>query len=209
MRSDTRLQNFFLPLIAGAILALPVVLLTRAPSGSVSSAAPQVAEVEAVCGPFVESFTAMRVEADRIASLALMTATPTEEGRDEAGARAAWNEIAAAARSLDAWLWEANEPNAPLNMREIAVVTGVAPIASELKWDVQDVASRLSASESEDDIARMSRRMDSIARAAAGIARAIDPLTACEAPVVSYGPRNECETRDPEFQVAMAGACGF
>lgn len=208
MRADTRLQNFLLPMVAGAVLALPVFFLTRTRAGASSNPANAAAEVEPVCGPFVESFTAMRTEADRIAALAASIAAPLEDGEGKArDAVSAWAEIAASSRTLESWLWEANDPNAPLNLREDAVVAGVTPIASELEWDAEDIADQLRAPMSEDDAARVAQRMDSLARAAAGIARALDPLTTCRAQVISYSPRNDCESRDPEYQYAMSGAC--
>jgi hypothetical protein len=151
----------------------------------------------------------MRAEADRIVAMASFTAAPAEDGASSGtAAQQTWREISAAARTLDSWIWEANSENAPLTLREAAVLTDATPLTGDLRWDTAEIAGRLSAPLSDDDAARLIRRMESVIQAAGAVARSLDTLASCPAAsVVSYAPSRACETLDPEYQHSMNGAC--
>jgi hypothetical protein len=215
MRFDARLHNFWLPLVGGVLVALPAFFLGGRQAAAVSP--PPVvatAKVELGCGPFVESFAAMRSEADRIALLASSSEAPLE---DEVSASAStvetWREIAAAARSIDGWVWEANSKRAPLTLREAAVVSAAMPLTTDLRLESTAVVGDLVAPPSELDAASLVTRMDRIAQNASALARALTPLASCEASAdkseVSYAVPTDCETLDPEYQYAMVGPCRY
>jgi len=122
-----------------------------------------------------------------------------------------WREIAASARSLDAWMWDAHAQSAPLNLREASVVSIMAPVTSDIRADATAVAGQLSAPPAELDSALLFGRMQAVEHGAQTVARSLEPLAACE-PLreLSYAPAEaDCETLDPEYQVAMAGPCGY
>ena len=207
MFQDSKLQNFFLPLVAGAILAIPVFWLTHKEASA--KAAPTVgkAQPELNCGPFAEAFAAMRAEADRIASLTSASMAPAE---DVAPSPADWTEIHAAARALDAWVWEANSESAPLTAREAAVLSDAVPITGDIRWEVADIAGRLNRGTIDGPADQaLLHDMQTVMQKAGAVARLLDPLVQCRQTgrEYSYAPRQVCETLDPEYQFAMNGAC--
>lgn len=196
-------------------MTLPAFFLGGRPASAVSP--PQEAppaKIELGCGPFVESFDAMRSEADRIALLASSAEVPLEDDATVSPATAAtWREIASAARSLDRWVWDATSTRAPLTLREAAVVSAATPLTADIRAESAAVAGDLEAPPSELDAATLVARMDRVAENASAVARALTPLATCEAPAdgaqMSYAVRHNCETLDPEYQFAMMGPCRY
>lgn len=213
MRFTVPFQNFYLPLLGGAIVAIPTLYLDGRPAGAVRTPAAALApSLQLGCGPFVESFAAMRAEAERIALLASTAATPAEE--DGAAAPApveTWREIAAAARALDDWMWEAGAPGAPLSPREAAAVSVTTRMTRDMRVESAAVAGDLVAMASELDMALPIGRMRAVERAAVTVARRLAPLAICESPrELSYAPADaDCESVDAEYQYAMTGPCQY
>lgn len=210
MPGSERLQDFFLPLVTGALLALPVYFFHGDEQTATEAAAVLRAQPEASCSPFAETFAGMRAEADRIAEMAAFLA-PTSEERPDAGAAAqGWLEISAAARALDAWVAKAQRSSVGLTLGETAILTDALPLLADLRWETADIARRVASSPSSpvrDDV--LEGRMRAVTQAANSAARLIDPLTACReaARAISYAPRPACESLDPEYQNAMSGGC--
>lgn len=205
-------RNFWLPLIGGVVLALPVLFLGEQPAGAVLPPAPAPPHsLQLSCGPFVETFATMRAEAQRIAILASSTAAPAEDEFAALEAAAAWREIASAARALDGWMWEARSDSAPLSLHEAAVISVSAPATREMQLESAAVAGELIAMPSELDAALLVSRMQFVERTAAEIARSLEPLATCEATQeLSFAPAaGDCETLDPEYQFAVAGPCAY
>ena len=206
MSEKTRLHTFWLPMLVGALLAAPAFVLTH--EQPTAEAVPSVAqaEPELACGPFAEAFSAMRLEADRIAALA--SASIDAEG-EAMTAAAQWTEIHAAARALDSWVWEASSESAPLTMRETAILSSAAPITGDLRWEIADIAGRLRTRASEGSAPGLGRDMLDVVQKAGAVARLLDPLVLCRdlGKEVTYAPHRRCETLDPEYQVAMDGSC--
>jgi hypothetical protein len=130
----------------------------------------------------------MRAEADRIATLAASTAVSFEE--PPVGSSAVWKEVAAAARALDAWVWEAQSQRAPLTAQEAATVSAATPLTSQIRADAAAVAEELAAGEVDADA--LYARMEQVARTASTVARQLEPLAICDAQL-SYAPEETCE----------------
>ena len=212
MRFSNPFQNLWLPLIGGALLAIPALHLGERPAVAVlPSAEPPAPTVELRCGPFVESFAAMRTEAERIAILASSTAAPAEEDVASAAAVETWREIASAARVLNGWMWEASGQYATLNLTEAATVQVTVPLTVDIRAESAAVAGHLLEPASEVDTALLVDRMRAVERAALMVARSLEPLAVCEPrQQLSYAPvGGDCQTLDPEYELAMAGNCRF
>ena len=191
MRLDKRSTGFWLPLAGGLAIAASVVCLVHRESDNVAAAPPPAGHpaMELSCGPFVDSFAAMRAEADRIATLAASTAVPFEE--PPVGSSAVWKEVASAATALDAWVWEAQSQKAPLTPQEAATVSAAIPLTSQIRAGAASVAEELVAGDVDPDA--LSSRMEQVARTAATVARQLEPLAICDAQL-SYAPEETCET---------------
>ena len=213
MRFTVPFQNFWLPLLGGAIVAIPALFFAEQRAGADAQPTPAAVRIsELSCGPFVDSFGAMRAEAERVALLAASATAPLEEELVASPATIeTWREIAEAARLLDAWMQEAASAGAPLNLSETAVVTVSAPLTRDMRSDAHAIAVELADLPSEPDVASLIDRMAAVERAAATVARSLEPIAIC-APrdELSYAPAaGDCETLDPEYQLAVAGPCAY
>jgi hypothetical protein len=162
----------------------------------------------------VDSFDAMRSEADRIALLASSAEAPLEDDATVSPASVAtWREIASAARSLDRWAWDATSTRAPLTLREAAVISAATPLTADIRTESGAVAGVFSAPPSALDAPPLEARMDRVAQTASTVARALTPLATCEVgsaeAQVSYAMPRNCDTLDPQYQVAMMGPCRY
>ena len=211
MRFDRPWKSFWLLLAGGLAIAIPVFVLGQ-PEPDLAVAPPAAGHpaIELSCGPFVDSFAAMRAEADRIATLAASTAVPLEEKEPApAGAVEIWKEVAASAQSLDAWAWEAQSQKAPLTLQEATAVASATPLTSQIRIDSAALAGDLMAPAREVDTASLTARMERVARTATTVARALEPLAICDPQQleVTYAPASsDCEGLDSKFGVK--GPCG-
>ena len=214
MRFQTKPTGFWLPFAGALAIAIPAFVLGHRQSDFAATPPPaRHPAIELSCGPFVDSFAAMRAEEDRIATLAASTVTSIdEESPAPAASVEIWREVAAAAQSLDKWAWEAQSQRAPLTLHEAAVVSATVPLTAQIRSDSTALAQALTAPAGEVNSAALPLRMEDVARNATAVARALEPLAICDSPnvEVTYAPPSaDCQKLDSKKPSGRSAPCGY
>ena len=205
----------FLNSVLFAVATVAVLAASVSPRRHVEPPQPPVANEAPAQGcqsPVVMAFEQIGAQGRELAERANAAPAPLEDTPESViAARPRLADLAQRARALDVTTAQLLQPAAPLKPGELLLAQSLAAHVDRLRNLSVQAQSMLDVG-GELDAALMVRRLDEMAVHGWEIARLVNDAAPCDAfPTISrsYAPIESCQALDPEYELAMHGACRY